>query len=129
MPQLSPITTAVDQLTLPLERDGFMRNLIRELATVLEEVVGLEEASGFISVVGQRVGLQLEREYRAALGASQLTHEQVAAVLVDLKRRIQGDFFVIAQGHPGCRVIVYVKSTPEAEGRPGREYVGGDEGL
>lgn len=182
MAQLSPITTAVDQLTLPLERDGFMRNLIRELATVLEAVVGLEEASGFISVVGQRVGLQLEREYRAALGASQLTHEQVAAVLVDLKRRIQGDFFVIAQddekivlgnracpfaekvlgrpamcmmtsnvfgaiaaenlgyakvvleetiaqGHPGCRVIVYVKSTPEAEGQPGREYVRGDEGL
>jgi hypothetical protein len=39
--------------TIQLERDVFLRSLLRELAGTLEDVVGLEEASGFISVVGQ----------------------------------------------------------------------------
>ena len=39
-----------------LERDVFLRTLVRELSGTLEEVVGLEEASGFISVVGQHMG-------------------------------------------------------------------------
>lgn len=82
---------------VPLDRDIFMRTLIRELAGTLEEIVGLEEASGFISVVGQNMGRQMDLDYRAALGTDRLSREQVADVLVDLKRRIRGDFFVIEQ--------------------------------
>ena len=73
------------ELPLPLERDLFLRSLLRELAGSLEEVVGLNEAAGFISVVGQRIGLEFNRDYTTALGVSQLTRQQVAAVLVDLK--------------------------------------------
>jgi predicted ArsR family transcriptional regulator len=180
MASLDRVTTSITQLALPWERDRFLRSLVREIAGVLEEVVGLEEAAGFISVVGQRMGLEFNRDYTTALGLSQLTREQVAAVLVDLKRRIQGDFFVIAhdsekivlgnracpfaekvtgrpsmcmmtsnvfgaiaaenlgyakvilqetiaQGDPGCRVIVYLQPTSEAEAQSGREYVKGDQ--
>lgn len=84
-------------LDIPLERDFFLRTLIRELSGTLQDVVGLEEASGFISVVGQRVGDQIDRDYRAALKVSVLTREQVAEVLVDLKRRIKGTFQVVFQ--------------------------------
>ena len=42
----------ITELDVPLERDGFLRNLLRHLSGTLEDVVGLEEASGFISVVG-----------------------------------------------------------------------------
>src|SRR5687767_9739259 len=161
---------------VPLDRDIFLRTLIRELAGTLEDVVGLEEASGFISVVGQNMGRQMDRDYKAALGTGRLTREQVAAVLVDLKRRIKGDFFVIEQddekivfgnrrcpfedkvvgrpsmcmmtsnvfghiasenlgyskvvleetiatGHKGCRVVVYLKPTAQAQAASGREYV------
>lgn len=83
--------------TVPLNRDLFLRNLIGELAGTLEEVVGLKEASGYISVVGQHIGAQIDRDYKAALSVSTLTREQVAEVLVDLKRRIQGDFHIIEQ--------------------------------
>src|SRR3984957_21315029 len=83
--------------SVPLDRDVFLRTLIRELAGTLEEVVGLKEASGYISVVGRKIGEQMNRDYKAALGTSNLTREQVAAVLVDLKRRIQGDFYVIEE--------------------------------
>ncbi len=168
----------VQELPIPLERDVFLRTLIRELAGTLQEVVGLEEASGFVSVVGQKVGEQINESYKAALNVSQLNREQVAAVLVDLKRRIQGDFFIvqendekivfgnracpfaekvigrpamcmmtsnvfggiaaenlgyakvvleetIAEGAAGCRVVVYLKPTPEAEAASGREYFKG----
>jgi predicted ArsR family transcriptional regulator len=154
----------------------FLRTLIRHLAGTLEDVVGVSEASGFISVVGQRIGEEINDAYKKALALPSLSREQVAAVLVDLKRRIQGDFFIIeqdeekivfgnrvcpfaekvigrpsmcmmtsnvfghiasenlgyskvvlertiAEGHPGCRVVVYLKPTPEAQAAEGREYV------
>jgi hypothetical protein len=173
-----PAHTPVPDLEIPLERDVFTRTLIRELAGALQDVIGLEEASGFISVVGQRMGDQINESYREALHVANLNREQVGQVLVDLKRRIQGDFFIIeedeekivlgnracpfaekvidrpalcmmtsnvfgviaaenlgygkvvleetiAQGHPGCRVVVYLKPTPEAEAATGREYYRG----
>lgn len=84
-------------LPLPLERDLFARTLIRELAGTLQDVVGLDDASGYISVVGAAVGEQIDRDYRRAFAVDRLTREQVADVLVDLKRRIQGDFFVLEE--------------------------------
>ena len=165
----------VRELDVPLDRDVFLRGLIRTLSGTLEDVVGLTEASGFISIVGQTIGDEINRDYRVALGTSSLTRPQVAAVLVDLKRRINGDFYVIeeddtkivlgnrrcpfeekvlgrrsmcmmtsnvfgsiaaenlgyakvelretiAAGHPGCRVVVHLQPTPEAEAAEGREY-------
>lgn len=170
--------TGVNGLDISLERDVFLRTLIRELSGTLQDVVGLQEAAGFISVVGQQMGRQIDQQYKQALEVSQLTREQVADVLVDLKRRIKGDFFVIeqteekivfgnrmcpfedkviarpamcmmtsnvfgsiaadnlgyakvelqetiAQGAPGCRVVVYLQPTREAGAAQGREYFKG----
>lgn len=179
LPSSLKAETPVQELKISLDRDRFLRTLIRELAGTLQDIVGLEEASGFISVVGQNMGQQIDQDYKAALEISQLTREQVADVLVDLKRRIQGDFYVIEQtdeklvfgnrvcpfaekvigrpamcmmtsnvfgsiaadnlgyakvelqdtiamGATGCRVVVYLKSTPEAEASQGREYFRGE---
>jgi predicted ArsR family transcriptional regulator len=168
----------LDVLDVQLDRDLFLRTLLRELAGTLQDVVGLEEASGFISVVGQSMGDRIDGQYRAALGVERLSREQVTAVLLDLKRRIEGDFYVIeeaedrivlgnracpfgemvhgrpsmcmmtsnvfgaitaqnlgyakvqleetiADGHGGCRVVVYLKPTEEAQAVKGREYVRG----
>ncbi len=165
----------VGQAAVPLDRDRFLRALIRELAGTLEDVIGLEETSGYMSVVGSAIGTAIDREYRAALRLDRLDRAQVAAVLVDLKRRIAGDFYVIAEddeqivlgnracpfgamvagrpsmcmmtsnvfgsiaanhlgyakvelqetiarGHPGCRVVVHLKSTEAALAAEGREY-------
>ncbi|HEX4278380.1 MAG TPA: methanogen output domain 1-containing protein [Bryobacteraceae bacterium] len=171
-----PITVkSADQLDVVLDRDLFMRTLIRELSGTLEEVVGLNEAAGYISVVGQNVGDQMNRDYKAAFAVSELSREQVGQVLVDLKRRINGKFYIIeetpekivlgnsrcpfgdkvlnrpsmcmmtsnvfgsiaaqnlgyakvelqetiAQGNPGCRVVVYLNPAGEARSTKGREY-------
>ncbi len=165
----------VEVLPVPLDRDVFLRSLVRELAGALEDVVGLEEAQGYISVVGGAIGDTIDRDYRSALRVDRLDRGQVARVLVDLKRRIRGDFYVIseddekivlgnracpfgdkvlgrrsmcmmtsnvfgsiaasnlgyakdelqqtiAEGHGGCRVVVYLKPTDEALAAEGREY-------
>ena len=178
MNTVSARLSVISELPVPLERDVFLRTLLRHLAGTLQKVVGLEEASGFISVVGQEMGNEMDRGYRNALGVSNLNREQVADVLVDLKRRIQGDFFIIeeddekivlgnracpfaekvldrpalcmmtsnvfgsiaaenlgyakvviekaiANHDPGCRVVVYLKPTAEAEAANGREYFKG----
>ena len=39
----------LDEMDIPLEHDVFLRSLIRELSGVLEDVVGIKEASGFVS--------------------------------------------------------------------------------
>lgn len=109
----------VSSASIPLERDGFCRTLIRELSGTLEDVVGLDEASGFVSVVGQRVGDAIDQEYRQALGVDEMPREQVAAVLVDLKRRIQGDFFIISEDDE--KIVLGNRACPFAEkvlGRP-----------
>ena len=166
---------SVRDLKVSLDRDIFLRTLIRHLAGTLQDVVGLEEASGFISVVGQNMGLEFDREYKNALHVERLNREQVGQVLIDLKRRIQGDFYIIsetdekivlgnracpfeekvigrpamcmmtsnvfgsiaaensgyskvvleetiAEGAPGCRVVVYLQPVEEAEHARGREY-------
>jgi predicted ArsR family transcriptional regulator len=137
-------------------------------------VVGIQDASGYISVVGAAIGEQINREYVRALNVERLSRAQVADVLVDLKRRIEGDFFVveadvvrivlgnrrcpfgelvrdrpslcmmtsnvfgriaadnlgyarvelqetIAQGDPGCRVVVHLKPSDDVDPQA-REY-------
>jgi predicted ArsR family transcriptional regulator len=93
--EIDPTTTHdVRSAAIDLERDVFLRTLLRELSGTLEEVVGLEEAAGFISVVGARMGRGIDGAYRTALGQERLDREQVAEVLVDLKRRIEGGFSI-----------------------------------
>lgn len=75
-------------------RDKFLRELVRELAKVIEETVGLDEAEGFVAIVGNRIGEMMSKEYLSAAGVEKLDVEQVANALVDLKRRINGGFSV-----------------------------------
>ena len=102
-----------------MDRDVFLRTLIRALAGTPEEVAGVKDASGYISVVARKIGEQMNRDYNAALGTSNLTREEVAAVLVDLKRRIQGEFCIIEESDE--KIVLGNKLCPFAEkviGRP-----------
>ena len=111
--------TSIANLDISLERDVFLRTLIRELSGALQEIVGLEEASGFITLVGQSMGRQIDQEYKSALKVSNLSREQVAEVFVDLKKRIKGDFYIIEQTDE--KIILGNRACPFAEkviGRP-----------
>ncbi len=47
----SVVQKRIADVSIELERDVFLRSLIRELAGTLQDVVGLEEASGFASAL------------------------------------------------------------------------------
>ncbi len=89
--------TPMRQFNIPLNRDLFLRTLIRELAGTLEEVVGYEEAAGYISLVGQHMGDWINLLYTREMGVATLNRQQVAEVLVDLKQRILGNFSIVEQ--------------------------------
>ncbi len=111
--------TSVEEASIPLERDLFLRNLLRHLSGTLQDIVGLDEASGFISLVGQEMGDEINRSYQKALGVSGLNRQQVSEVLVDLKRRIKGDFYIIEQDDE--KIVLGNRACPfgdKVEGRP-----------
>ncbi len=111
--------TDLKSIPVTLDRDVFLRTFIRELSGTLQDVVGLEEAAGFVSVVGRKVGEQIDAQYKQALSVKQLDRRQVAQVLVDLKRRIQGKFFIIEEsdekivfGNTACPFADKVRDRP-----------------
>jgi predicted ArsR family transcriptional regulator len=113
------MTATVSSSDVPLTRDLFLRSLLRELAGSLQDVVGIDEASGYISIVGASIGRQLDRAYKDALKVENLSSTQVAEVLVDLKKRIEGDFYLIEQtedrivlGNRRCPFGQFVQGRP-----------------
>lgn len=160
-------------LNVLLDQDVFLRGLLRHLTGALEDVVGVGDASGFVSIVGQTMGAELDDRYRHALCLTRLDRPLLARVLIDLMRRIGGDFDVveenedrlvlinrtcpfgdagrpslctmtsslfgvvaarnvgfakvvldqtIAAGDPGCRVVIHLRPTADAQADAGRCY-------
>lgn len=64
---------------------------------ILQDAVGQAEASGCVSAVGAAMGDHNDREYRNGPGIEHLSRERVVVVLVDLKRRIKCDSFIIKE--------------------------------
>jgi len=109
----------VSDLDLHWNRDFFLRTLIRELSGTLQDVVGTNEAAGFISVVGQTMGRQLNADYKSTLGVPRLSRQQVDDVLVDLKSRIQGDFYIIESDDE--KIVLGNRKCPFEDKVEGRE--------
>ncbi len=111
MPQFSKINFS--SLNLELEHDNFMQELLHHLTGVLQDVVGEAEAAGFISIVGQKMGDDINKNYRQALMVSNLNREQVTAAMVDLKRRIKGNFSLVSEDAE--KIVLQTNSCPFAE--------------
>ena len=94
-------------------RDPFLRSLLRELMGTLERVVGLSDSEGFVSAVGQCIGDRMNRAYRTRLGRSKLDRREVTETLVDLKRRIDGDFYVAEESTE--RIVLRNRRCPFGE--------------
>lgn len=110
---------SLSELDIDLEPDLFLRRLLRELSGTLEEVVGLDEASGFISIVGQHIADWINESYRTAKKTNILDASSVADVLVDLKQRIKGDFHLIE--HTKDRIVLGNRACPFGDQVKGRQ--------
>ncbi|QLE78303.1 transcriptional regulator [Francisella sp. Scap27] len=109
----------ISHLDVEIERDGFLRSLINHLTGVLQDTIGLEDSKGFISVVGQVMGEEMNAEYKEALSLEKLPKDVLVQVLVDLKKRIKGEFYIIEETQD--KIVLGNKKCPFAEkviGRP-----------
>lgn len=78
-----------------LTREEFVLDLVRDISGTLEDIIGIEEAEGYLAVVGHMMGERLYEMYRAA-PFEEIAPDRIPEVLVDLKRRIGGSFQVEA---------------------------------
>jgi predicted ArsR family transcriptional regulator len=114
-----PAPLEFHKLPIPLDRDRFVRDLLRAMTASLEQALGAERAAKLVADIGERTGEQFNLYYRAALKKVQLSREEVGAAMTDLKRRIDGDFYVIEQsdekivlGNRACPFGAKVKDRP-----------------
>lgn len=87
----------ITALKLDHNRDAFFVSMISEIADVLQSIIGVENAAGFVTTVADNIGSAITRDYTHALKIERLSKDVLADVLVDLKRRISGDFYVIEE--------------------------------
>lgn len=71
----------VSQLEVKIDRDIFTRRLIKELAGVLQDLIGIEQANGYISLVGAKIGKMIEGLYKKALDVEMFNTEQIIDIL------------------------------------------------
>ena len=103
----------VASLDVGLERDGFMRTLLHHLSGVLQDTIGLEESRGLVTVVGQVMGEELSQRYTKSLSLNKLPKNKLSSVLIDLKRRIKGDFYIISESED--KIVFGNRQCPFAE--------------
>ena len=94
MPMKDSVSSPPQSEGPALTRDAFFGDMIGELAGALEEVIGLEDAAGFVAMVGNRIGDDLSQLYEQTPGFPNDTPEDIARICVDLKAKISGTFTV-----------------------------------
>eukprot|EP00752_Nemacystus_decipiens_P017640 g15811.t1 len=114
--QETPIRIADDPV---VDREHFVLHLLRELSTALETAIGLDDARGFISLIGQQVGDKINERTCRELSVSKLSSAQISKTLVQLKDQIDGDFYVIEEGEN--RIVLGNRQCPFGEYVEGRE--------
>lgn len=88
------IDVATAQSAQSLNQPDFFANVLGDLAELLETIIGLQDAEGFISTVGSHIGKEISGLYPADPGSAD--PDQLGQVLLDLKTRIGGNFEVVS---------------------------------
>lgn len=117
-PHLDVFSNHLQSLPIDLQQSEFLCTLATEAASLIEHTADLKQAEGFITTVGLRIGKTITKKYSGHAPGSGADLEALTPVLIDLKRRIHGDFYVIdiAQIH----ILLGNTRCPFAEGVTGR---------
>jgi PAS domain S-box-containing protein len=107
---MAEIATGFDTPIL-LDRDVFMRRLIAGFGHLNEGILGSEVTGAYVMNVGLSMGAAIEAEYKRFWGIDRpFTLDEYAHVIVDLKRRIQGNFWLVSKDPE--KVVVRTTSCP-----------------
>jgi predicted ArsR family transcriptional regulator len=87
----------IGSLDIEFDRHGLASTLIADMAGLLENIAGVEDACAYVSGIAARLEADVEKQYKAALGVQHLNRNQLIDVLIDLKNRAGGEFSLIEQ--------------------------------
>lgn len=87
----------IGALDIDFDHQGLFNALVADLAELLESIAGVEDACAYVSGIAARLGTDIEKQYKSALGVQHLSRDQLIEVLIDLKNRAGGAFSVIEQ--------------------------------
>lgn len=87
----------IDSLDIDFDRRGLFNALVAGMAELLETIAGAEDACAYVSSIAARMGIDIEKQYKAALGVQALNRNQLIEALIDLENRAGGEFSVIEQ--------------------------------
>jgi len=96
-PVANPVLPNIGSLDIGFDHQGLFSTLVTDMAELLETIAGPEDACAYVSSIAARLGTDIEKRYKTALGLQHLNRNQLVEVLVDLKNRAGGAFFVIEQ--------------------------------
>jgi uncharacterized protein len=87
----------IGALDIDFDHHGLFNTLVADMAELLETIAGADDACAYVSSIAARLGADIEKQYKAALGLQHLNRNQLIEVLVDLKNRAGGAFSIIEQ--------------------------------
>lgn len=87
----------IGSLDIDFDDRSLFDALVAGMAELLETIAGAEDACAYVSSIAARMGSDIEKQYKTALGVQNLNRNQLIEALVDLKNRAGGGFSVIEQ--------------------------------
>jgi predicted ArsR family transcriptional regulator len=87
-------------LKLELDREKMLSECVRAFGVMIEDVVGADDARGYVSIVGERIGEFVAAEIAKGVDFESLSIDQTADLLVEVQNLLGGCFDVEVQnGH------------------------------
>lgn len=88
---------SIASLDIDFDDRGLFNAMVAGMAELLETVAGPEDACAYVSSIATRLGADIEKQYKSALGVQHLNRNQLIEVLIDLENRAGGDFSLTDQ--------------------------------
>lgn len=92
-----PALPEIGSLAIDFDHHGLFNTLVADMADLLETIAGTDDACAYVSSIAARLGTDIEKQYKTALGLQHFNRAQLIEVLIDLKNRAGGAFSVIEQ--------------------------------
>lgn len=87
----------IGSLDIAFDRHRLFDALVAGMAGLLENTAGIEDASTYVAGIATHLGTEIEKRYKTALGVQNFSRTQLPTILVDLKNRADGAFFVVEE--------------------------------
>lgn len=95
---------------ISVNKETFYLSILTELDSLMEDVIGTEECRGFLGMVADKISVLFQHQYQQAVPDMLMSPLNIAHILVDLKRRIGGEFSI--RSVSPVKIVLHNKRCP-----------------